>query len=441
MSAMLGKVKGLVPSAFRRQYHHVLALLASWMYGLPSRHLIVVGVTGTDGKTTTASLIADVLGASGAAVGLSTSAIIQIGSHRWLNESHLTMPGRFQLQKLLRAMVDAGCRYAVIEVSSEGLVQHRQAGIDFDVAVITNLSPEHIEAHGSFEAYRRAKGLLFTSIIRGGDKHLFGQVIPKVTVVNLDDPAHDYFLKFWAEQHYGTTMSEQLPPTANGEKMTIIAGRGVETTSSQSIFSVDGHQLTVPLPGLVNIRNALQAIAVGRVFGVEWPAIVRGLAKTKPVPGRTEEIPTGKPWRVVVDYALTPIALEQLYQTLKASGANRIIAIFGAAGGGRDRWKRPELGKIAAQYCNQIILTTDDPYDEQPAAIAAAIAAGVSEADKHKLETLLDRREAIRHAMSLAQPGDVIVITGMGSETSMMVKGKKVEWSDAQTVRELLTRP
>ncbi len=435
----LGTLKRLAPPTIRRQYHHLLALLAGWRYGRPSRHIIVVGVTGTDGKTTTASLIADVLGASGAPVGLSTSAVFQIGEQRWLNESHLTMPDPFQLQRLLRRMVQAGCRYAVVEASSEGLVQYRHTGVDFDVAVITNLTPEHIKTHGSFEAYRQAKGLLFTSIIRSGDKHLFGAAIPKVTVVNLDDASHDYYLKFWAEKHYGTTLSHHRTIADAEGKMTVIAGSGARPRADGMMFTVDGRDFTLPLSGEYNVRNALQAIAVGRALGLEWEAIVKGLASAQAVPGRSEEIATGRPWRVVVDYALTPAALEQFYQSLKSDGAKRIIAVFGAAGGGRDAWKRPELGKIAARYCAKIILTTDDPYDEDPQQICATIYDGLPVDQQGKAEIILDRKKAIHHAMKLAQPGDVIAVTGMGSETSMMVKGKKVEWSDAETVRKMLS--
>ncbi len=433
-----GQFKRLVPPTLRRQYHHLLALLASRWYGRPSRHLAVIGVTGTDGKTTTASLIADVLSASGALVGLSSSAVVQVGGQRQLNETHLTMPGRFKLQQLLRRMVDAGCRYAVIEVSSEGMVQYRQAGIDFDLAVVTNVSPEHIEAHGSFEVYRQAKGLLFTSIIRGGDKHLFGPAIPKATVVNLDDPSHDYFLKFWAARHFGTTMQNHSGATGVGEKMTVVAGRDAQAKAGGTKFTVDGHELFLPLPGDYNVRNALQAVAVGLALGLEWDIIAKGLAGAHQIPGRGEEVSTGKPWRVIVDYALTPAALEQLYKSLQANGAQRIIAVFGAAGGGRDVWKRPELGKIAARYCAQIILTTDDPYDEDPRQIADAIKRGVSPAADRKVEIVLDRCEAIKRAMSMAQPGDVVAITGMGSETSMMVRGQKVEWSDVANVKYLL---
>ena len=438
----LGAVKRLVPRPLRRQYHHLLAFIASWIYGRPSRHLVVICVTGTDGKTTTATMIASVLAAAGALVGLSTTAIVQVGDRRWLNETHMTMPGRMALQRLLRQMVGAGCRYAVLEVSSEGLTQYRHIGIDFDVAVVTNVTPEHLDAHGSLEAYRHVKGLLFNTIIRGGDKRFSGQAIPKITVVNLDDPTHDYFLKFWAEAHYGTSLNQPPELTIpNAGKITTLYPMQVNYQPHQSEMTVDGHRLTVNLPGEYNVRNALQAAAVGRGLGLDWATIAAGLSQVKMIPGRGEEIVTHRPWRVVVDYALTPAALREFYKSLIQSGAWRIIAVFGAAGGGRDKWKRPELGKIAAQYCEKIILTTDDPYNENPSQIADEIKQGVPPAETRKVETVLDRHDAIQRAMKLAQPGDVVAITGMGSETSMMVKDQRVAWNDAQVARELLAKP
>lgn len=213
---MLGVLRRLTPRVIRQRYHRVLALVATLRYGRPSRQLIVVGITGTDGKTTTAVLTAHILSQARRPTGLSSSAMFQIGDKRWANETHLTMPGRFTLQHLLRRMVEGGCHYAVLEVSSEGLAQYRHVGIDFDVAVITNLTPEHIQAHGSFEKYRQAKELLFSKIIKGGDKHLFGQQIPKITVVNLDDPQASHFLAFWAEEHYGVSVDHPFViPTAS----------------------------------------------------------------------------------------------------------------------------------------------------------------------------------------------------------------------------------
>lgn len=454
---MLGLLRRLLPRPVLRAYHRLLVWSAMWWYGRPSRHLVVIGVTGTDGKTTTAVLTADLLMAAGHRVALSSSVYEQIGATRRLNESHLTMPGRFALQRWLRAAVMADCQYAVLEVSSEGIRQHRHTGIDFDAAVLTNLTPEHLETHGGFEAYRHAKGRLFERLAKSGDKTSLSAALEsrpssttegsntrkakRISVVNLDDDNAEYFLQFWADEHFGTSLkaAPELPAKPK-YPITLRSAGDIQTDGDHSAFTVEGHRMTLAMPGRYNIANALQAVVVARAYGVSWAAIETELAKPRTIPGRGEKIVSqGGGFRAVVDYALTPSALEQFYQSLQLSGAKRILAVFGAAGGGRDRWKRPELGSIASKYASIIVLTTDDPYGEDPAAITGAIAAGIPASSRAEVLTILDRRAAIAKAIALAQPGDVVAVTGMGAETSMMVKGKKVPWSDVETVRKLLT--
>lgn len=421
-----------------RTYHRLLAWAAMWRYGRPSRHLIVIGVTGTDGKTTTATLIAELFQAAGFRVGLSSSAWFQVAGRRWLNETHMTMPGRFGLQRLLRDMVQAGCQVAVLEVSSEGIAQARHNGIDFDGAVLTNITPEHIQAHGSFEAYRTAKARLFERLIKSGDKHVNGLRVKEVSVVNLDDPSAAHFLRYWADEHYGTTMTGAKVPSEITSPVTVMAAESVELNPLNSHFRIDGHELTLNLPGRYNVANAVQAVTVARAFGVDWSVIKKRLAEPIDIPGRGQTLTSAKGFSVIIDYALTPAALREFYQSLKDRGARRIIAVFGAAGGGRDAWKRPQLGRIAAEYADLIVLTTDDPYEEPPAAIAAAIAAGVPADRRSRVSIVLDRRTAIAKAIEVAEPGDIVAVTGMGAETSMMVNGKKIPWSDAGVVQEML---
>jgi len=409
----------------------------------------VIGVTGTDGKTTTSWMIAQLLKAGGAKVGLSSTVMTMIGDNVALNESHMTMPGRFTLQRQLSEMVRAGCTYAVIEMSSQGLAQNRHIGIDVDCAVITNLTPEHIEAHGSFDAYRRAKGILFGQIVRGGDKHIGGGTVKKVTVVNLDDPNAEYFFKFWAEEHHGvslTTASGGVPPTAGKaapeiplklkEKTQLWQGKDVQFSGEGMTFTVNNQKISLPYPGEYNVRNALEAIAVACAYGVPLEKCLTALATMPPLSGRAERITLPSGGVAVIDYAVTPVALESFYKALKAEGAKNIIGVFGAAGGGRDSWKRPELGRIAAEYCFEIILTTEDPDNEDPKEIVDAIFAGMSDAGRAKTMVVLDRGEAIKQGISRAETGTVVAITGMGSETSMIVKGKKVKWSDVGAVRK-----
>ncbi len=306
----------------------------------------------------------------------------------------MTMPGRFNLQKFLKQAVDAGCQRLVLEVSSEGIKQYRHKFINFEVAVITNLSSEHIEAHGGFENYKRIKGKLF-------------QATKNIHVVNLDDENAEYFSSFSAKKKYTYGLNQ-------GE----VNYRDV--------------QFKLPLIGDFNIYNGLAAVCVGLSQGVDLEACKRALEKAKGIPGRMELV-IKEPFRIVIDYAVTPKALEKAYETLKPANG-KMIGVFGACGGGRDRWKRPILGKIAEKYCDYIILTNEDPYNENPSQILSEIRSGISTSNVYEI---LDRREAIKKALLLANPGDVVVITGKGCEPWLCIAGgKKIPWDDRETAKE-----
>lgn len=436
---MIRSLKRLIPRWAIRRYHFALAWLAAFWYRHPSRQLIVIGVTGTDGKTTTSWMIAQLLKHSGAKVGLSSTVFTMIGDQTTLNETHMTMPGRFRLQRQLRAMVDAGCRYAVIEMSSQGLAQNRHVGLDIDCAVITNLTPEHLESHGSFEAYRQAKGILFGQIIRSGDKTIDGQAVKKVTVVNLDDANAEFFLKYWAEEHHGVSLKAAPEIPLQLKKKTVVwQSHGFEAEARGMKFTLHGATVHLPYLGAYNILNALEAVAVATAYGVTEGEALTALQSLPPIPGRADRLVLPNGGAAVVDYALTPHALQSFYQALAQQGAKDIIGVFGAAGGGRDKWKRPKLGQIAEQYCSKIFLTTDDPDNEDPQKICDEILSGMSAAGRAKTTVILDRGAAIQQAVAMAHSGSVVAITGMGAETSMIVRGKKVAWSDVAQVKKIL---
>jgi len=385
---MKALIKKLIPCFLLDWYHFCLAFLGSLLYGFPSKKLKVIGVTGTNGKTTVVNLIASILEEGGFKVASLSSIKFKIGDEERPNTLKMTMPGRFKLQRFLSKAAKDSCQYAVIEVTSEGIKQHRHRFIDFRVAVFTNLTPEHIEAHGGFEKYRQAKGELFQSA-------------KEIHVINGDDANADYFLQFPAKKKivYGLKDKNLLP---------------------------DNLQLL----GQFNLYNALAAIQVGLSQGIDLAVCQKAVAKTENIPGRMEVV-IKEPFTVVVDYAHTPDALEKVYQTL----SGRKICVLGSCGGGRDKWKRPELGKIACQYCHEIILTNEDPYDENPEEILSQIERGFSLNAKSR--KILERREAIKKALSLAGPGDFVVITGKGSEPWMCVAGgKKIAWDDRKTVKE-----
>jgi len=365
------------------------------MYGFPSRKLTVIGVTGTNGKTTVVNLTTGILEEAGFKVASLSSVMFKIGGKERENTLKMTMPGRFKIQKFLRDAVSAGCKFAVLEVSSEGIRQHRHKFIDFSVAVFTNLTPEHIESHGGFENYKAAKGKLFKDA-------------KKVHVINIDDKNADYFLSFKAEKKY-----------------TFGWGKGDINTKNTSF--------SLPLLGKFNILNALAAICVGLSQGVSLEICQKSLGKAKGVPGRMEVV-ISEPFKVVVDYAVTPDALEQLYRAIKELfSPKRLIAVLGSCGGGRDKWKRLVFGEIAAKHCQEIIITNEDPYDEDPMAIINQIAEKAGSGARK----ILDRREAIKQALLSAQPGDAVVVSGKGCEPWIMeAHGKKTPWDDRKVVRE-----
>ena len=386
-------LRKIIPSFLISWYHFCLAFLGAALYCFPSRKLKVIGVTGTNGKTTVVNLTAEILKEAGFRAASLSSIKFKIGDKEQPNTLKMTMPGRLKLQKFLRQAVDNSCQYAVIEVTSEGIKQYRHCFINFKAAVFTNLTPEHIESHGSFEKYKEAKGKLF-------------QTAKEIHIINGDDPNAGYFMQFPAAKKivYGLKDKKLLP-----EAMQLL--------------------------GEFNAYNALAAIQVGLSQGIDLAVCQRAVVKTEKIPGRMEKV-VEKPFTAVVDYAHTPDALEKVYKTL----TGRKICVLGAAGGGRDKWKRPELGRIAGQYCDKIILTNEDPYEEDPAKILSEISVGIPRSQESVFK-IIDRRKAIQKALSLAESGDTVVITGKGSEPWMCVAGnKKIPWDDKEVVKEELAK-
>ena len=441
-------LKSVLPAGLLDLYHLVLARAAALFYRHPSEEMTVIGVTGTNGKSTVVNMIAAVLEADGHTVGFITTANIRIGDQTYLNDMKMTMPGRFTLQRLLRRMADAGCTHAIVETSSEGIKQHRHVGINYDVAVFTNLTPEHIESHGSFDAYRQAKGRLFAGLTAGRRKVRDGAIQDKISVVNLGDGHAGYFLGFPADRKYGYHMDRT---GAGGEGAAIAAGdwpieevvaREARLTAAGSEFTVRDTGFSLRLPGAFNVENALAAVAVGTALGTELPVISRALADLESVPGRLETVDEGQPFRVVVDYAPEPESFRRLYDVVSMMEKGRVIHVFGSCGGGRDRARRPILGSIAGRLADIVIITDEDPYDDDPLEIMRQVAAGAVEAGKREgqdLHIVPDRGEAIDRAVALAREGDLVLITGKGAEQAICVAGgRKIPWDDRRRVRRAL---
>ncbi|MGH7196958.1 MAG: UDP-N-acetylmuramoyl-L-alanyl-D-glutamate--2,6-diaminopimelate ligase [Candidatus Saccharimonadales bacterium] len=419
-------VKKMLPSGLRYRvanfYHLLVAIVANIRYGFPARGAQVIMVTGTNGKTTTAALITRMLQHAGHKVGALTTAFYAFGDHLEPNTSNRTVDDIFRVQALLARMKKAGCEYLVIEVTSQALVQHRLWGVPVDVAVMTNLSQDHLDYHKTMDAYAAAKGKLFARR-------------PRFTILNRDDTWFDYFAAFPVSNRmlsYGTSPEAECR----------IDDVHLHKNGSDVKLKVDDEsdvEFTTKLPGKFNVYNAAAAIAVGYVLQLDLSLVAKGVEALEHVPGRLERVNAGQTFDVIVDYAHTPDALQNLLETLKHLTEDQLILVFGATGD-RDKTKRPEMGEIAVKFADHIVLTDEEPYDEDPDAIRADIRKGIEKAGgADKTTEIADRREAVAKALKMARKGDTVAITGMGHEQFRVIKGERLPWNDTQVVQELLT--
>jgi len=407
-------------------YHYFWALFSALVFGFPSKKIKVIGITGTKGKSTVVEFTEKIFEEAGYKVASFSSIKIKIGKKEKKNLFKMTMPGRWYIQKFLKDAIKSKCDYAILEVTSEGILQHRQKFINFEVAVFTNLSKEHIERHGSFENYRASKGKLFKEN-------------SNIHILNLDDKNVDYFLKFQAKKKIGFTLKENYKQKEN---IKIIQGRTLKEKDEKFEFQVNDTIFKLNLVGDFNVYNALASICIGLSQNIPLETSKKAIEKVKKVEGRME-IVIEKPFEVIVDYAHTPDSLEAVYKNLiqkkEEKENSRLICVLGAAGGGRDKWKRPKMGEIAGNYCDKIILTDEDPYDENPKEILNDIFSGIKKEQRKRVKKILNRKKAIKKALSLAKNNDIVIITGKGCEPWMCVKGgKKIPWDDRKIVKEIL---
>lgn len=433
-----------MPKMMINWYHWTLAQVAARWYGYPSRSMIVIAVTGTNGKSTTVTMIGKILEEAGERVGWTSTASYKVAEVEWLNDTKMTMLGRFSTQQMLASMKKARCTVAVIEMSSQGLAQHRHIGIDVDIAVFTNLTPEHIESHGGFAQYQAAKELLFAHLNASRVKNINGRPLPKAIVSNLDDTAGLAMLRFTARTKVGYCVTESSsdapPPEPPGVTRSI--AHLLHSNINGSVFEVDGCSIRLPIPGQFNVSNAMAAIATTTALSVPLSIAQRALEKLSSIPGRMEWIREGQSFFAMVDYAPEPASLKACYHFLSLVPYKRLIHVLGSAGGGRDTSRRPVLGQMAAQKANIVIITNEDPYDEDPQNIIDEVAAGARMATEPtfaQLLTILDRGEAIRTAVTMAQEGDMVLITGKACEQAICVAhGQKIPWDDRTVLREAI---
>lgn len=402
--------------AYRRGRVYTL----SAQYGFPAKNLRVLAVTGTNGKTTTAVYLNEILKADGKKTALFTTAIIEIAGERKLNDLNRTVALTKQLMEFLRDAKKAEVDFVVLEVTSHALQQHKLDPVPVECAIMTNLTQDHLDYHKTMENYAAAKAKLFAKN-------------PRYIVLNRDDPWYTYFNEYEAGEHkinYGTNDDAE----ARIKKVKFFK-RGTEI-----LLEID-HQteleLATALPGKYNVYNVAAAASAAYVLGTDLEAIREGIANVDAIPGRYEVVKTNKPYDIIVDYAHTPDALTQLLETVRHLTKERVIVVFGCTGD-REKQKRPIMGKIAAELADRIILTDDESYNEDPAEIRQMVIEGIIEASgMAKTTEIGDRKEAIKKALSIARRDDTVVITGMGHEQFRIVNGEHIPWNDADVVREL----
>lgn len=415
MGSIKRAIESIIPRSLYRAlllpYHFLWAFGSAFWYGFPAKSLTIIGVTGTKGKSSVSEMLFSILTEAGHTTAIAGTIRFAVGSESRPNLYKMTLPGRGFIQKFLADAVRKGATHAVLELTSEAALNYRHAFLSLDALVFTNLQPEHLESHGSMEKYFEAKYRIGKSLARSS-KH------PRAIIANADDEYGKRFLMLPVES--------KIPFSLKDAEQLVEKEGGIS-------FSYDGTAFAVPQPGKFSAMNALAATKTATWLGISLKTCASALAKLVRIPGRAERVDRGQPFTAIVDYAHTPDSLRALY----AAYPQRKICVLGNTGGGRDTWKRPLMGQIADESCDEVILTNEDPYDEDPRAIVDAMAKGMQRAP----QIIMDRREAIRHALSLAKPGDAVLVTGKGTDPYIMeANGKKTSWSDSRVMGEELEK-
>ncbi len=408
-----------------------LANLACAFYGYPARQLCTIGVTGTDGKTTTSNLISVLLDGAGKRNGLMATTNFKLGGQEWDNNTRQSTLEAPEIQQFLRRMVDADVRYAVIEATSHGLALQRVRGCAFDLGVVTNITHEHLDFHGTIENYRRAKAQLFAMLDPARDK---GLGIQPIAILNRDDVSYEVLKSYCHVQILDYGFDQAAAVRAVDVQL------DANTTHFRAILPGAEIDIETQLVGRFNVSNCLAAIATAISLGVKPTEIASGLAGVTGVTGRMERIDEGQPFTVIVDYAHTPDSLEKVLSILRPLTAGKLLAVFGSAGE-RDVQKRPIMGRIAAQMSDFFVITDEDPREEDSEDILREIANGAESAGKQEGRDFLciaDRTQAIAAAFARAQMGDTVILAGKGHEQSIIIGKEKIPWDDRRVAREQL---
>lgn len=411
-------LSSLIPQVFKNWYHLACAVWANVYFGFPGKKLVVIGITGTNGKTTTTQMIGAILREAGIQTAVASTIDFWMGDEERVNTSKFTTTSAWKLQQFLREAVEKGMTHAVIETSSHALDQYRVWGIPYEIGVMTNVTREHLDYHKTMERYREAKKKLFA--------------VSRYAVVNLDMEGPEYFAAEHFKHGRAVTYSTK---NLNAD----VLAKSIRLNFTRTEFRVDEEEFLLTLPGMFNIENALAAIAVANLLKIDMHVTRAALAGIKGIPGRMECLESKEGVDIIIDYAVTPDAFVKLYESvrpLKIPGT-KIIHVFGACGE-RDRGKRPMLAAIASEFADVVILTNEDPYYEDGEQILNELEEGLTRTRHHEYYRIYDRREAIKKAVSLAERGDILLVTGKGAETSMAIGAERIPWNERLVIEELM---
>lgn len=451
-------VKKLIPKTIINLFHYFFAWYGSVWYNHPSENLLVIGVTGTSGKSSTVYFLRQILEKMGYKVGALSTIDFYTGSKEQLNDQKMTMLGRGQNHKYLREMVNNDCDIAIIETTSEGALQHRHRFINYDHIVFTTLYPEHIESHGSFENYKQTKLDILEYVSKCKNKYLYQdsgfevstrkkrgqncQKIPKTCFVSGNNKHTVESLEFDFDKKYIFSRFDQDTFYNDlDDKTKEIVSKDNEMNKEGLNFSIERNQFHANMYGEHNIMNLLACISVARSLNASWKKLQQIIQEVNPPPGRVEFIKEAEDlgFRAIVDYAFEPVALKSLYKVVDLLNKNKVIHVCGSAGGGRDTSRRKPIGKIAGKNSDVVIVTNEDPYDEDPTKIIEEVSDGAKEVGKKLGKDLFEienREDAIEKAINLADQGDLVLITGKGSEQGIVEKGEIIPWDDREIAKD-----
>lgn len=417
MEQLLQRVKKAIPpsvfATLQPLYHFLFAVYGAVRFNSPSRNIYMIGITGTKGKSSTTEILNTILETAGYKTAMVNGIRFKVGDESVPNTLKMTMPGRTTIQSYIRKAVDNNCDFFILEMTSEGSLQYRHKFLNLDAFIFTNISPEHIESHGSFENYLKAKLSIAKELKNSSKKKT-------LLLANTDDEHGKDFLSLIAMKHVGFSLSELANFEARKDGLS---------------FVWMGTQIHTPLIGTFNAYNILAALTLAKELRIKPDVCARALENISHIRGRVEKVNAGQDFDVVVDYAHTADSLRQFYGAFEGK---RKICVLGSCGGGRDTWKRPEMGHVADTHCDTIILTNEDPYDEDPQQIIDEVAKGI---ETHRPIIIMDRRLAIARALKEAHPGDAVLITGKGTDPYIMgADGQRTPWDDVTVAKEELEK-